>query len=162
MTSKAVTWVHGTAVAVEFPKRYYLRAGICRDPKGWGTFFWAQENTDNWFHFPFQTPLTVTKLGPKLAQIFVLYETYGWAAVHDVHVWDGRKLIKEVDELNLSGDHLDGIDTSNSWLVDPPTELRFGLGISVKVQFGAKTRDKDREIVPGILFVAVGAEFDQP
>ncbi|MGA3359861.1 MAG: DUF6623 family protein [Halobacteriota archaeon] len=157
VTSKAVTWIPGTAVMVEFPKLFLQNnEEICRSAKGYGTFFWAQENTSNWFHFPFQTS-AVDGSGPKLTKVIVLYETYGWTQLTDVHVWDGQQPVKKFENLGASGKHWDDINLSNSWPIDPPKTLQRGLGVSVKVSFGPKVIN---ERGPGIIVIGAGAEFE--
>ena len=160
MPLKAAMWVHGTIVEVEYPERLapWSTDGLVR--KGWGTHFWGKENTNNWFHIPITTPVILDDIRPPLVKVFVFYKTEGYAKITNVHVWDGPKKVKAFDGLSLSGNHSGGIDANNSWVINPPITIAFGLGISVGVEFGPK--DAIDIPWPEILFTTAGADFKKP
>jgi|WetSurSiteA1Bulk_404760.scaffolds.fasta_scaffold177303_1 hypothetical protein len=160
MVLKAAMWVHGTNVEVEYPELLasYSIDGMAK--KGWGTHFWGKENTRNWFHIPFTTPVILDDIRPQLVKIFVFYKTNGWAKITNVHVYDGPRKVKWFDNLSLSGDHSGGIDASNSWNITPPLTIAYGMGLSVGVEFGPK--DAVDIPWPEILFTTVGADFQKP
>jgi hypothetical protein len=51
--------------------------------------------------------------------------------------WDGPFRPKQVNNLSLSGDHLGGIDSSNSWSFTPPLAIRFGLKLAIGVEYAS-------------------------
>ncbi|MCJ7515532.1 MAG: hypothetical protein MUO89_06150 [Dehalococcoidia bacterium] len=159
MPLKAAMWVHGTIVEVEYPERLAPVSidGLVR--RGWGTHFWGNENTANWFHIPITTPVILDDIRPPLIKVFVFYKTEGNAKITNIHVYDGRSRVKAFDGLALSGDHSGGggVDASNSWVVEPPITILYGLGISVGVEFGSQV---NIDIPwPEILFTTAGADF---
>lgn len=160
MALKAAMWVHGTIVKVEYPEKLAPVSydGLIR--RGWGTHFWGKENTTNWFHIPITTPVIIDDIRPPLVKVFVFYKTNGWAKITNVHVYDGQRKVKAFDGLALSGDHSGGIDASNSWVIDPPITILYGLGISVGVEFGPQ--DNIGIPWPEILFTTAGADFKKP
>jgi len=121
-------------------------------------YFESDENKTNWFHFPMPTPVILDDIRPPLIKVFVFYKTFAWVDVTNIHLYDGPRRIKTFDGLALSGDHSGGIDASNSWVIDPPITVMYGLGISVGVRFG----NRDSSTYPGILFTSAGADFKRP
>jgi hypothetical protein len=152
MALKAAMWVHGTIVEAEFPVLTVSR-------KGWGTSFTGHELTTNWFHIPIITPVILDDIRPLLAKVFVFYRATN-ARITNLHVYDGAKKVKSLDALNLSGDHSISIDASNNWDVTPPLGIKFGLSISVGVEFlkPATATNPSAEI----LFTSAGADFQKP
>lgn len=155
---KAAMWVHGTNVEVEYPENLAPVSGDGIIKRGWGTHFWGKENTKNWFHIPFTNPVILNGDRPKLVKVFVFYKTEGWAKITNIHVYDGPRKVKWFDGLNLSGNHMGGIDANNSWAITPPLTIYYGLGISVGVEFGPK--DAVDIPWPEILFTTAGADFE--
>jgi len=143
-------WVHGVSVQME-------REGYFISKRRYG--FGAKFNThgEEWFHFAIPTPVILDGKRSSLIKIFVLYETEGTAKITAVHAYDAGWKFKSFDNLSLSGNH-STIDDYNSWLIDPPREIIYGLGISVHVDFGERRKDS----VPGILFRSAGADFTTP
>lgn len=153
MALKAAMWVHGTIVEAEAPQRQHYN--VYR--KGWGTEYeaFAGEGMEHWFHFPIATPVMIDDVRTQLIKIFVFYRTDVNTKITKVHVYDGPNKVKAFEGLVLSGDHSAGIDSSNSWDIDPPIEIRYGLGISVCAQFGWTVYGEH----PKILFTTAGADF---
>jgi hypothetical protein len=150
MALKAAMWIHGTIVEAENP------ADLTLVRRGWGTHFFGRQFTSNWFHFPIPTPVILDDTRPQLVKVFVFYQT-GAARIINLHVYDGPRRVKAFDNLNLSGDHSGSVDSANSFVIDPPITILFGLGISVAVEF--TVGDPDRPALPGILFTTAGADF---
>ena len=150
-TPKATVCVHGNIVQPEYPEDI---DEVSR--KGWGTTFWGKEDTVNWFHIPLSVPNLVDGSRPKLTKAFFYFHNTSRSPITTVHLYDGPKVIKIYDGLRLAGDHARVLDRSNSFTVDPPIEVVFGLGLSVKVEFPAAP-----ETTPPrwILFTTAGAEF---
>ncbi|KYK31232.1 MAG: hypothetical protein AYK19_04115 [Theionarchaea archaeon DG-70-1] len=144
-------WVHGVSAQIE-------REGYFISKRRFG--FGAMFNTHGaeWFHFDVPTPVILDGQRSSLNKIFVLYRTEGTAKITAIHVYDASKKIKAYDNLSLSGDHSKVIDKYNSWVITPPPQMIFGLGISVHVDFGKATTGS----VPGIMFVTAGADFTTP
>lgn len=151
MAVKAAMWVHGNAVCAQSPGPH-----LNTIRSGWGTQF-KTGSSDHWFHFPFAAPIISDDIRPVLAKIFVLYSTNGDAKLTAVHVYDGQKKVKAFDNLSLQGNHAGAVDASNSWAVNPPLTIYFGLGISVGVHFGATS-----VAIPEIVFYSAGADFLKP
>jgi hypothetical protein len=107
---------------------------------------------ENWFHIPIPTPVILDDRRPKLTKVFVFFKTTD-AKIDRIHFYDGPTAFKVIDDLNLQGEHSRAIDTSNSWKIDPPLEIKYGLGISVYVR--STVRDRQGEI----LFTTAGADF---
>jgi hypothetical protein len=151
MTPKATICVHGNIVQPEYPEKI---DEVSR--KGWGTTFWGKEDSTNWFHIPLSLPIQVEGERRKLTRVFVYYHNTTRSPITAVHVYDGPRLIKAFDNLKLSGDHGRAMDKANTFLIDPPTEINFGLSISVSVQFPTSPEQKPPR---WILFTTAGAEF---
>lgn len=167
MTLKAAMWVHGTIVEAKDPSKL---VSITR--KGKGTDVVGMQNTYNWFHFPIATPVILDDQRPALVKVFVFYNTKvpplpgppppGPAQqpplITDVRVYDGPNKVKEFNNLTLSGDHDSTIDQWNSWVVDPPVTIRYGLGLSVHVHFRPPFLPAPISTY-GIRFTSAGADF---
>jgi len=80
-----------------------------------------------------------------------------FAVITNLHLYDGPTQVKAFDGLSLTGDHSTGIDSSNSWQIDPPITILFGLGNSVGMRFPPVTH-----IPSQILFTTAGADFITP
>ena len=93
----------------------------------------------------------------KLLKAFVFFKTTMSTKIIDVHLYDGKTKFKEFNGLNLSGSHNGSLDQSNTFQVNP-VHVRYGLGLSVHVDFGKSTPQG----VPSITFAAAGADFVIP
>lgn len=151
MTPKATLCVHGNIVQPEYPDKIDETSR-----KGWGTTFWGKEDTTNWFHIPLSLPISLDGKSPKLTRAFVYFHNSSRSPITAVHIYDGPRIIKAFDNLRLSGDHARTPDKFNTFLIDPPTEVHFGLGVSVCVQFPASPEQTPPR---WILFTTAGAEF---
>ena len=144
MGIKAAVWVHGTIAQSE--------GYVTSIRNGWGATFTDRDNTFRWFHIPIATPVILDDIRPRLAKVFVFFQTNDQARIASIHIYDGAKRVKPIDNLTLSGKHNEIIDASNTFIINPSIEIAFGLGISVGVAFPS--------IWDGfILFSAVGADF---
>lgn len=150
MSIKQAMWVHGTAVQAE-REGYHVN----RRRPGWGARF-AGHGKD-WFHFAVPTPVIFGGKNSDLNKAFVLYRTTMSARIVAVHLYDGRTQFKTLDNLNLSGAHDTALDDDNTFLVSP-VHVKWGLGISVLVDFG----DSTPQGVPQIEFASAGADFVIP
>ena len=151
MTPKATVCVHGNIVHPEYPEDINE---VSR--KGWGSTFWGKEDTVNWFHIPLSIPNLLDGSKPKLTKAYFYFHNTSRSPITAVHLYDGPKTIKVYDNLRITGDHARVLDRSNSFTVDPPIEVVFGLGLSVKVEFPAAPEQTPPR---WILFTAAGAEF---
>ena len=145
MSSLTSMWIHGTIVQAE-NQPYYLQ--IIR--RGWGTHFVGA--VGNWYHIPITTPVLLYDNRPTLQKLFVFYKAT-LAKITAVHIYDGNSRVKEFNGLNLTGDHTNGIDASNSWDINPKITIGYGLGISVHVE----TEDA---MGMEVLFTTAGADFE--
>ncbi len=144
-------WVHGTAVQIE--REGYF---VTKQRAGFGAIF--RSHGAEWFHFAIPTPVIVNGARSSLKKIFVLFKTEGTTKITNVHVYDGNSKIVAFDNISLDGDHSTGIDQTNSWLVAASPQIKFGLGISINVNFGPPTKLG----VPSIMFTTAGADFETP
>ncbi len=151
MTHKETVCAHGNIVHPEYVNHI---EEVSR--KGWGSTFWGREGTTNWFHIPLSVPVARDGARLKLSRVFVNYHNTSRSPITAVHIYDGTRLVMAQNDLQLFGDHTKGIDKSNSWILNPPTEVAGGLGISVSVQFPHST---DSNSPRWILFTTAGAEF---
>ena len=145
--AKHAFWIHGHAFQ---PQRegYFLN----KVRVGCGAVF--KTHGAEWFHVAIPTPVILQNTDSKLKKFFVLYQTSGTAKLTAVHIWDGISKIAGFDKIAYSGDHSTKLDKYNSWNVNP-VHIKFGLGISVHVEFGPPSKIG----VPEITFATAGAEF---
>jgi hypothetical protein len=147
MAIKQAMWVHGTSVQAE-------RAGyfINKRRPAWGAEFSTQGS--EWFHFAVPTPVIFGGQNSTLQKVFVLYKTSLTAKITQVHLFDAAVKVQEFLNLQLSGDHTQALDGQNTWMPNP-VHVKFGLGISIFVEFGSATVSG----VPTITFSSAGADF---
>lgn len=150
MTTLQAMWVHGTSVQPEREGYYMAKAR-----PAWGAEFKTQGT--EWFHFSIPTPVIFGGQVSTLQKVFVLYKTDLTAKITALHVFDGGNKLQEFPNLALDGDHSQGLDGQNSWVVNP-VHVKFGLGLSVLVDFGNATPNG----VPMITFASAGADFTIP
>lgn len=131
---KKAAWTHGSVTKVEDP-------GLIEKShsKGWGKIFVGKAGTNNWFHVPLTTPVVYNTVRPELTKIIVLYKAGNQyettPVITSVHIYDGNKKIRSFDGLSLNGDHSKSIDGLNTWYMNPPQEIYYGLGISIGISF---------------------------
>lgn len=150
MANKQAFWVHGNSVQME--REGYF---ISKQRAGFAAIF--RTHGDEWFHFAIPTPVILNGKDTTLKKIFIFYRTKGTAKITNVHIHDGEKTIESFKNLSLSGDYSTKVDKHNSWGISP-VHVKFGLGISVHVDFGPKTKLG----VPEIRFTSAGADFQTP
>ncbi len=150
MATTQAFWVHGTSVQME-------REGYFISKQRAATAAIFRTHGKEWFHFAIPTPVILNGKDTTLKKIFLFYKTQGTAKITDVLIVDAVKAIKSFSNLSLSDDHSTQIDKDNSWDISP-VHVKFGLGISVHVDFGPPTKLG----VPEIRFTAAGAYFETP
>jgi hypothetical protein len=161
-------WAHGTAFAPpENPSQglenvdnvpYTDVLGL---RYGWGATWIGNAGSANWFHVSIPTPTIVDDASASLQRVFVLFSTgqglsgpgSGGPTVTDVHVWDGSARIQTFGGLQGWGDRRGSLDSINTFVLPSAPRIRFGIGISVRVQF--ETIGEQR-----IEFAAAGADFE--
>jgi hypothetical protein len=121
-----------------------------------GAYIIGVPGGNHWFHFPTTTPVILDNIRARLISIFVLYNAVA-ARITNLHLYDGPRSVKQFDGLDLSGNHGGDIDPTNQWHAEPPLELRFSLGVSVRVEFANAGPEQ-----PRIAFHTVGADFQTP
>src|SRR4051812_46260491 len=163
------SWVHGTAfMPAEQPEagldevdgiKWTDVVGLRR---GWGSFWQGVPNGANWFHVSIPTPVIVAGARARLEKVFVMWiagdpsVSFGpnaGANVTDVHVWDGPTRILRRTGMLLAGDHRTRLDTDNQFAIPNTPEVRWGVGISVRVQFSQAQQ---------VGFASAGADFMLP
>lgn len=150
MSTKQAMWVHGTSVQAE-RDGYFLT----KVKPAWGGTFRTQGS--EWFHFAIPTPVIYGGYNSTLQKVFVLYKTQHGAKITALHIFDGVNKIKEIMGLQLTGNHSQEPDEQNTWNVNP-THIKFGLGLSINVEFG----NANINGVPEIVFTSAGADFIIP
>jgi hypothetical protein len=143
-------WVHGNAFQ---PEDLSVIASVQRT--GWGTLFRGKPGAFTWFHLSIAAPVIIDGKRPNLERVFLLYKTNG-ASLRNVHVYDGAVKARAFDGLMLDGDLSTGLYPHNTWEINSPLALRFGLGLSIGVQFSVGL---DSAIGREILFTTAGADF---
>jgi len=148
MAIKAAIWTHGHGVE---PDRSGAWLNTIRP--GWGAQF-KTGGGSHWFHFHFSAPVILDGQRLKLTKAFVMFDAQNNATIKALHIYDGPTRIFSADNLSLAGRHSEGLDNQNTWVINPPIEMKFGLGYSVQVQFAGGGQN-----IPEILFTSAGADF---
>ncbi len=152
------SWVHGTMCQVEFPE---LLMPADRPPgpgtiHGTGSTF-RQHNANfewNWFHFPINVSYPVdTEKKMRLQKIFILFDSNSKAKIVQIDIYKGKFKMKDFAPLDLSGNHSELPNPSNTFSMDEEIVIDQGLGISIKVSFTGETDRAE------INFRSVGAEL---
>jgi len=155
MSLKTEMRIHGNAVEIEFPKKSLL---AYRNARGSVFRETSEEKEEYWCHIPIPTPTILDGVRPTLKKIFIDYSVsrkdYAAVYIGEVHIFDG------ISHLNNEQPVWKAVNKDQKeWVINPPLTIRYGLGITVKVVFGAPHMDNpDRHI----MFHAAGAEFETP
>jgi hypothetical protein len=155
---KRAVWVHGNAVVAERPGDL---AGEVRI--GWGATFRLKPGGDNWFHVSIPTPVLIDGVRPKLSKVFVLFKTskaesggmMQGSVIDALHVYDGAKKVKSFGETR-TGTHNAKIDAANTWAIDAPLTIYYGLGLSIHARAPQVMSDDAPQPVE---FATIGADF---
>ena len=149
MGLKAAMWVHGSILQTSD-----VTVTVERNEVGTVVTTSAVVDQDHLHdvHFPITTPVILDDARPQLRKVFVFYATDSLSSIRRIDIMDGPNRVKTF-ETNLSGDHRSRIDEFNSFVVDPPLTIFFGLAISVFVRFLTKLGQSQ------IIFTTAGADF---
>ena len=148
--AKHAMWIHGHAVRAQ--REGYA---LSKTYVGWGAVY--QTHGSEWFQVAIPTPVIVSGADTTLEKVFVLFRTSGTTKITSLHLWDGPTKIQALAGLARSGDHSSKLDSGNTWTVTP-VHIKWGLGISVFVDFGPPSKLG----VPEITFASAGADFLTP
>jgi len=146
-------WVDGTNVRAQ-RQGYFLSTKM----GGKGATFQTHTSpgtNGEWFQWAIPTPVIIDGKRASVKKVFVLYSTAGTAKIKSIHVYDSDIRIATFDNLALDGNHSAALDNKNIWDIAPVHAMKFGLGISVLVDFGPQSKVG----VPGITFYSAGADF---
>ncbi len=122
--SLTASWVHGNALTVENPERL-----TSFKHWGWGTVAWVKWNEGTWFHVPLPTPVILNDKRSSLLRVFLMFETeYG--SIQEVDVYDGMSNVQQFTHLSLEGEHRFQLDGANTFNLDKPHPVVFGIGVS--------------------------------
>lgn len=165
---KSEMWIHGTAFQPEEPVVFSVR-------RGWGAFFRGNPSVldaashhwtgpaavSHWFHASLPTPVIVDGVRPRLTRLFLFYQA-DQAWLRQVHLWDAARRVHGFDlsGVNATGPHHHEIDDLNTFRLDEPRTIRFGLGISVQVEFQRGQLSNLQRGGGEVLFSAAGADFE--
>jgi len=170
MAAKYASWVHGCAVVPEKmgmpPQGGPLlfanepggpdgSGGVFSDVNGLrradGAFFKIAPNHGNWFHFSIPTPVFLEDKRATLGSVFALF-SIDRGLLDQVFVFDASKQLLFLGELNVSGNHLGGLDGGNSFVVNHDA---IGFGVCFSVHFPAFGDPKGADLH----IAAAGADF---
>ena len=154
--SNTVMWAHGNALTVETPDHVtQIRH------QAWGTdLFFAPGNPKaTWLHIPIPTPAIVNDGEAALNQVYLLFqvegeEEAGNGRITALHVDDGAFRLQEFENISLDGNHRGGIDARNTFTLDKPQFVRFGIGVSF---FFVPTASNNQQAV--LRIAGAGADF---
>lgn len=154
MANKQAVWIHGSALIPE--RQGYF---IAQAHRGYGSTL--ATHGKEWVHFAIPTPVLVDGVRSRVEKVFVLYQTQGSSLV-EIHLFDGAERFDngalDFSAKPMAGDHGEKLDSANSWSVAAHS-MKFGLGISVLVDFGP---GKAGQSAPRITFRSAGADFVTP
>ncbi|MFE7190510.1 DUF6623 family protein [Kitasatospora sp. NPDC057541] len=121
------SWVHGNAMVVENPENLSRNGHF-----GWGSDVDITPGKSSWFHVAVPTPVIVNDVRTNLVRVFVLFKTdVGFGRLTRVHVWDGSGgPLQQFENLASEGEHRTGLDGQNTFTLDQPHSVAFGIGIS--------------------------------
>ncbi|PWR70440.1 DUF6623 family protein [Methanospirillum stamsii] len=147
------SWIHGTSIKPQ-NEGYY----ISKTYKGYAAIF--HTHGKEWFHFAIPTPVITDNKRVMVKKVFVFYKTELSSKIVSIHVYDGGIKIPDLqfNNLALTGDHSTNLDNANTWQIANKVEMKYGLGISIEVDFGKSSPTG----VPGIWFTSAGADFEKP
>ena len=138
-------WVHGTSIQIEYPDRI---ASTRR--AGFYTSIVGEPNTTNWFHFAIPTPVIVDGDRKVAGPVILRFRTLSTnAVVRDVHIYDGSSRIATHNGVNLTGNQF-----FTPFGIAHRPAVRWGLGISIGVRFGAGAANQRR-----MDFISAGCDF---
>lgn len=148
---KHTSWVHGNAVTVESPENL-VREGHY----GWGADMLIEPGKASWFHIPIPTPVLVNDARASLHRVFLMFKSE-WGSIHSLHVYDGSSKPQEFHDLLLQGEHRLTLDAENTFVLEKPHPVVWGIGISFHFVAGIGA---DNSVPPARLIVAAaGAEL---
>jgi hypothetical protein len=110
----------------------------------------------SWFHIPLPTPVILNDSRSNLIRVFLLCETEN-GIIHNVHVYDGSYKVQEFNDVFLEGEHRIGLDGRNTFNLEQPHVVAFGIGISF---FYAAAAALDGNVEPSRLIVgSAGGDY---
>jgi len=118
---------------------------------GYGATFRLEGGKQDWFHIPIPTPVIIEDQHATLVKVMVLFALPDGAAITDVNIWDGPNRI-EIQHPNVTGDRAAGVGSENTFDLNPPVAVHFGVGISLLVE---NETDSDADVY----FAGAGGEF---
>lgn len=136
-------WMHGTSSQEEHAEtlKSKRRAGFYAVYEG-------KPSTVNRFHFAIPTPAISNGKRFKLDSVTLVFMTDPDVSVTNISIYDGRSKIDAYNNLSLTGEHYhERFDVRHDIMV------RFGVGISIEVNFG-ESDDSHR-----VGFISAGGHF---
>ena len=148
---KNASWVHGNALTVESPENL-AREGHY----GWGADMLIHPGKASWFHIPLPTPVIVNDARTSLHRVFLLFKSES-GSIRNLHVYDGSSKPQEFNDLLLQGEHRLSLDAENTFVLEKPHTVVWGIGISFYfvADVGFDTQIPGARLIVG----AAGGEF---
>jgi hypothetical protein len=124
-------WAHGHSLQIETAGRGKV------ERKGFSAKYISQGGgLQNWLHFAIPTAVIVNGDRLRATSAMIRFRCGGGGRVKAIHVYDGEVKIAARDNLNLGPGqwHLERVDVPGG------PEVKWGLGISILVDFGPDDR----------------------
>ena len=125
---KQAMWTHGHSMTIEYPNRV-----TSLEKKGYFMRVRGNAFSSNWFHFAIPTPVIVDGNRLSVDSVLLRFRTGGATSLKAVHVWDAeRRILTD----NTIENPTSGAFRMSKFPVPSSPDVRFGIGISLKVEFG--------------------------
>jgi hypothetical protein len=126
-------WIHGHSIRIEYPN---LMDDDTRRAGGFMRLV-GLAGKHNWFHVAIPTPVYVEDHRLTIDSLMLRFRTSG-ATLTKVHIYDGEDSIMSHNELSLN---------PNDWTFErfdvfSKPKVKWGVGLSFKVDFGSGTNRK--------------------
>jgi hypothetical protein len=147
-----IWWIHGTISQPEESK------SILSLYAGTGATYKLDTGSKR-INFPLGVfyPVDQDKKTTMIEKISVLFRTSVETKIIEIAIYDGAKQIPipKLAVLSLSGIHDEKPDDSNTFTLDPPLEIQYGVGVSINVLFSSPSPSTLGEIT----FTSLGLQL---
>jgi hypothetical protein len=152
-----IIWAHGNALTVESPEN--LEPGGIH--VGWGADFVLKGVAPmgtvpgSWFHIPIPVPARVDGAPVRLQRVYLFFRTkIRTSFLQDVHIYDGKHLLQEFNNLGRDGDYTIKIVPNNTFVLSRMHTVQQGISLSFFIK--SSTGSEPNNVVVS----AAGAEYE--